>query len=426
VSFSFAAYADSTLETPAGEQLRSRLTAEAEDSETVLVHFNRSYPEQLYDATWHVRVIPAHIWDGVPRARWAQDTNIAHLVGSGPYRVASWQRGQSLTLVADTAGGRRTKLGSAIWRFATDPEAALNLVLSGEADLMESVGSPERVARVEGDSALRAVRYPAAAFGFLGYQLKAATAGKSNGAHRPHPVLGDRAVRRGLGMAIDRGSIATAVYGPGSVAPPGPMSRLLWIWNDSVAVLPFDTAAAERALDAAGWLRGNDGVRHHGATRLAFDILVPATSVGRRRLAEALQEQWRLAGAAVTVTAVDFPVFQERLGKGKFDSYIGAWLDEPSPRAIAEQWTAEGIGALNYGGYASPAFDRLFARALETPSLPAARAAWRIALDTLNADAPAVFLYNPVNVAAVSRRVEGLVVDPYSWLSGLMLVSLKR
>ena len=122
----------------------------------------------------------------------------------------------------------------------------------------------------------------------------------------------------------------------------------------------------------------------------------------------------------VTVTAVDFPVFQERLGQGKFDSYIGAWLDEPSPRGLADQWTAAGIGILNYGGYANPAFDRQFEAALGATEVGAARRAWRGALDTLNADAPALFLYAPVNVAAVSSRVSGFSIDPFSWLSGVI------
>ena len=45
-------------------------------------------------------------------------------------------------------------------------------------------------------------------------------------------------------------------------------------------------------------------------------------------------------------------------------------------------------------------------------------------MDTLNADAAALFLYAPVNVAAVSRRVEGFELNPYSWLAGLPAVSL--
>ena len=413
VAFSFEAFADSVLDSPVSGEIRGHITATAEDDSNVRLAFDRNYPEQLYDATWHVRVIPAHVWDGVPREKWVDDTSLAHLVGTGPYRVERWQRGQALTLVADTVAGRRTRLGRAVWRFASDPEAALNLVLSGEADLMESVGSPERVARVEQDSALTTMSYPSAAFGFLGYRVKS------------HPILADRAVRRALNQALDRSTIATVVFGKGALAPPGPMSRLLWIWDDAIGVLPYDTAAAARAFDAAGWPRGADGVRRSGANRLAFDVLVPSTSTGRRRLAEAIQEQWRLAGAEVTITAVDFPVFQERIHTGRFDSFIGAWLDEPSARVIPDQWGAGGVGGDNYGGYVNPVVDRYFARAMAEAAPGSARAAWRAALDTLNADAPAVFLYTPVQVAAVSRRVEGLQIDPYSWLSGLSAVSLK-
>ena len=418
VVFSFESYADSVLDTPARASLAGQLQASAEDSSTVLVRFSRAYPEQLYDATWHVRVIPAHIWRWQERSAWGSDTAVAHVIGSGPWRMGAWQRGQSLTLVADTAGGRRTGVGTLLWRFAADPDAALNLVLSHEADLMEAVGAPERVARVAADSALRTLAYPAAAYGFLGYNLENSAARRLGGS-----ALTDRAVRRALNMAVDRQAIARTVYGDGAKAPPGPMSQLLWVWDDSVATLPTDTAAAGRALDEGGWLRGAGGVRARAGRTLRFDILVPATSLGRRRLAELLQERWRLIGAEVTVTAVDFPVFQERLGQGKFDSYIGAWLDEPSPRGLADQWTAAGIGILNYGHYANPAFDRLFHEALGASDLLAARRAWRAALDTLNADAPALFLYAPVNVAAVSRRVQGFTIDPYSWLSGIGTVT---
>jgi hypothetical protein len=40
-------------------------------------------------------------------------------------------------------------------------------------------------------------------------------------------------------------------------------------------------------------------------------------------------------------------------------------------------------------------------------------------MDTLNADAPAIFLYALANRAAVQRRLENVTLDPYSWLSGL-------
>ena len=251
VRFSFDAFSDSTIGAPAQSVLAGRVAIVPEDSATFLVRFTEPSPEQLYDATYHVRVIPAHVWSAIPRARWAGDTALAHLVGSGPYRVAQWQRGQFLTLAADSSFTPAPALRRAIWRFTTDPDAALNLVLSHEADVLEAAAGPDRERRAAADSSVRIIRYPSAAYGFLGFNLV------SPGGHAaPHPVLGDRSTRRGLAMAVDRATAAKAVFGPAAKAPPGPMSQLLWLWSDSIATLPFDRDAAARELDAAGWRVG--------------------------------------------------------------------------------------------------------------------------------------------------------------------------
>ena len=107
------------------------------------------------------------------------------------------------------------------------------------------------------------------------------------------------------------------------------------------------------------------------------------------------------------------------ISKGRFDSYIGAYLDEPSPRSLADQWSRAGWGVLNYGRYGNPAFDSLLERARRQTDVGTARRQWREAMDTLNADAPAIFLYALANRAAVQRRLENVKLDPYSWLSGL-------
>jgi peptide/nickel transport system substrate-binding protein len=414
VRFSFEAFGDSVLDAPARPYLAHRVTVVPEDSSTVVIRFVEPSAEQLYDATYHVRIIPSHIWSAQPRERWAADTAVAHLVGSGPYRVVEWKQGDHATLQADTTAAAPPAIRRAIWRFAPDPDAALNLVLSHEADVLETAGSAERRERAARDTSLRILSYPSATYGFLGFRI----AGGPR--DQPHPIFGDRATRRALAMAVDRETLARSAFGREAKAPPGPMSQLLWIWDDGIRTLPFDTVQADRALDAAGWRRPDSAkVRQRGSRALAFDILVPSTSPTRRQLAVAVQAMWQAVGAAVTVTAVDFPVFQERLGQGAFDSFIGAWLDEPSPRGLADQWTRAGWSALNYGHYANPAFDALFARAAKAHDVDEARRLYRDAMDTLNADAPALFLYAPANAAVVSGRLDGVEIDPYSWVSGL-------
>jgi peptide/nickel transport system substrate-binding protein len=252
--------------------------------------------------------------------------------------------------------------------------------------------------------------YPSAVYGFLGFNL--GTAGRGAGR--------ELAVRRALAMATDRPTAARAVLGPGAMAPPGPMSRTLWIIDSTMAPPPFDTTAAGQLLDGAGWRRGGDGMRRSGAAGLTVDILVPASSVARRNLAQVVQEMWRKAGVKVTVTTVDFPVFQQRLRTGKFETFVGSWLDEPSPRSLGDQWTTEGIGILNYTGYRSSAFDSLFRRAATFQGgLPLARQAWKEAIAQLNADVPGIWLYTPMNTAAIARRLGTVTIDPYSWLSRL-------
>ena len=267
---------------------------------------------------------------------------------------------------------------------------------------MESVGAPDRIQRVARDTSFRTVTYPAAVYGFLAFRV-------ADAGGRPHPVLGQAELRRALTQAVDRPATARALFGEGTRVPPGPMSQLLWIWDRDIRVLPFDSAGAREKVS------GLKSTRRIGT----IDILVPATSSTRRKLALVIQEAWRRAGIEATVTALEFPVFQERLAKGQFDTYIGAYLDEPSPRGLADQWTRAGWGALNYGHYANPVFDSLLSAASRQQDFGKAKRQWREAMDTLNADAPAIFLYALANTAAVHRRLEGVKLDPYSWPSGL-------
>lgn len=400
VVHAFAAYQDPALDAIARPSLAD-ITAEAEDSATVRLTFATERPDQFYDATWHVRVFPRHLWDTIPRAEWGSRADASRLVGSGAYRVASWTRGQSLTLTAtDSTAGR---IRTIAWRFTTDPTTTTALVQSGEADIVETLVDPTVRAGLAGDSAVQLLDYPSAQYGYLGFQLRGST------------PLADAAVRRALTRALDRQTLVTALLGPRTQVPPGPHSAQLWLW-EGADTSARDTVMAARLLDEAGYRRGSDGVRVKHGTPLEVAIMVPATSTVRRNLAIAIEQQWAALGVRTVIDVVEFPVFQERLGTGRFESYIGAWLDEPHPRSLADSWTSGGIA--NAGGYANPAFDAAFRAAMTTRDTATVRRHWREAMRILNDDAPAIWLYAAANTAVASRRLQAPTFTPFAWLAG--------
>ena len=401
VRFSFEMFSDPTVDALALASVQG-IAVEVVDSNTVDVVFPSAGPEQLYDATYHVRIVPSHIWGGMTPDEWLADTATGNIIGTGPYRLTSWDQPNSLRLDASDMNGHRPGLNALVWSFQSDPDAAANLLLSHAADVMEAVPPPRQEA-VVADPELRMVSYPSAVYGFLAFNLDG------------RAVLGRRAVRRALTRAIDREVIAPAVVGPGTAVPRGPMSRLLWVGDDAIIQLPFDTAAARAELTADGWTV-NGAQWERSGTELAFDILVPSTSRSRQLMAEALQEAWRRQGVRVTITLVDFPVFLERLRERRFDSYIGAFLDEPSARGLADQWTRAGWDMGNFGRYANPLFDSLALQANSAVNAVDAKRLWIEALSILNEDAPAIFLFTPVNAAGVNRRIQGVSINPYSWL----------
>src|SRR5262249_56177651 len=93
-------------DTLVGSQDRTALdhiaSVTATDSETVVFKFRDRYPEMFYDATYHMRILPAHLLRNVPRATWQTAPFGRAPVGAGPYRLASWTPGQTIDLPPDS------------------------------------------------------------------------------------------------------------------------------------------------------------------------------------------------------------------------------------------------------------------------------------------------------------------------------------
>jgi len=413
VEFTFNAYTDSTVSSPFRPKLKRIASVTQRDAQTAVFRFHERYPEMFYDAVYHMRILPAHLLRPIPRDQWKTAPFGRQPVGDGPYRFVRWQAAQSLELVADsTFFLGRPGIRRLIWRFTPNLQVAVQQVIADQADVREQLVTPDNVERASAAQQLTIYPFRGNVYTYLSFNLRA-----NGDTSKPHPIFGDRDLRRALTMAVDRASLVKSALGALGKVPPGPMSSLLGIWDPEIRQLPYDTAQANRILNGRGWRdHDGDGIRDKDGTPLAFRMLVPSTSELRKRYARLLQEQYRLIGVRVDIDELEFSVVTDRLGSGKYDTSILSRGNDPSPSSgIQQSWTQAGWGGSNFGRYYNAQFEELVDRAIAASTREQARTLWRRAIETINADAPGIWLYSLENVAAIHKRVDNVQIRPDSW-----------
>jgi peptide/nickel transport system substrate-binding protein len=210
-------------------------------------------------------------------------------------------------------------------------------------------------------------------------------------------------VRRAIVAALDRQAMVRTVFGQYARVAFGPASTSLWISALAPKAAPRDLARARRLLAEAGWRdTDGDGVLDRGGRPLELTVTLPSTSTPRRQMATQAQEQLRQLGIRLEVQALEGPVWAGRHSSGNFDISFGSATQIPSPSGLSQSWSCR--GGTNVARYCNPAVDSLISAAVLSQSDPSPL--WREVLRRVEADAPAAFLYAPVNVVAVHRRFE--------------------
>jgi peptide/nickel transport system substrate-binding protein len=384
------------------------------DSLTPVVWFHRRTPEQFYDFVYQLPILPEHVLKDIPRDKLASSDVVRHPIGTGRFRFARWDPGVRIELLADTANYRsRPKLDRVVISFAADGGAAITQLLSGQADFYENVPA-DVIPRVDSAGNVRLLRYPGIQYSFMVMNLRDP---KRPGA--PHPIFGDRRVRLAVSMALDRQAMLRNVFDTLGVLGSGPYSRSLG--DTTITLPPFDRARAAALLDSAGWRAGPDGMRSKNGRPLAFTVIVPTSSRPRMRYAVLIQEQLKSIGARVDIESMDISSFITRLLGRNFDAGMGSWNTDPSISGIKQTWGKDGManGGQNVGSYLNPKFDALIDSALTTFDPARAKQQAHRAYQTLVDDAPAVWLYDPLLIAGVHKRIRPERLRADGWWTGL-------
>ena len=239
----------------------------------------------------------------------------------------------------------------------------------------------------------------------------------------PHPFLSDPMMVRALSMAIDRGILVEAGYGPAgrvtcNVLPAPPVYASTA--NDSC--LTQDVENANRLLDEAGWVRGRDGVRAKDGVRLSILYQTSTNSV-RQDTQALIKQMWREIGVETELRNINASVFfggdpaspdtfqkfyaDIQMYTNNFDgtdpqAYMAGWVCEEIP-GPDNQWLGSNISR-----YCNPEYDALAAEFAKTAGIEQRAAIAKRMNDLLIADGVVIPLIHRGEIAARSLSLGGV------------------
>jgi peptide/nickel transport system substrate-binding protein len=262
--------------------------AGAEAVDDLTVNIKTSGPDPILPSRmyWMKMIEPGH----------AASADLASVpVGTGPYMLESWNRGNDLKLVVNpTYWGEAPQIDEVTYRFVAEPGTRLSGLLAGEFDVITNL-LPEFTSSVPKFAAV------------AGLETSVFVLGTDN------PVTGNEKVRQALNLAIDRQAMADSLFmGYAQIAKGVHINPAAFGFNADLPYYEYDPEKAKALLAEAGM---------EGAA-----ITVVGES-GRwlkdREQIEAVSAYWSEIGLTVTTDIQEFSMY--------LDSLMG---DGPRPDAI--------------------------------------------------------------------------------------------
>ncbi len=381
----------------------------ATDRFTVVFSLRKPYFGFVENLT--VGILPKHIWENIaPDNFTLADYNLAQPIGSGPYLFDGLDKDAQGNILSFHLRSNREYFSGPPYidrvtlRFYPDEPSLLTAYDRQEVLGIHSV-SHEHVAEVAAKKGTHLYEFPLP-------RLFAVFLNTNKSA----PLAYDE-VREALSLSTDRAAIIGEVLlGRGQVAS-GPLLPFVQGYAESDGAT-FDIDRANTILDEKGWARGNDGIRSKNGTVLSFDLTVPDWPE-LMRTADLLKEGWTRIGAAAEVKVLSQADLQQNVIRPReYQALVfgqGSMLN-PDPYSFWHSSQKNDPG-LNLAFYENREVDTLIADARETIDPGQRFEAYQKFQAIVAGEHPAIFLYSPSYLYAVSDIVQGIAIHPINFPS---------
>ncbi|MEM8741570.1 MAG: peptide ABC transporter substrate-binding protein [Pseudomonadota bacterium] len=361
-------------------------------------------------------------------------------IGTGPFTVTDFKANDVVVFAANPnyRDPAKPAFATVVFKGGGDAAAAARSVMeTGEFDYAWNMQvQPEILAQMEA----KGIGSVVAAFGtsverlMINFTDPSADLGdlRSTVEGGAHPFLTDPAVTRALSLAIDRQVLVDVGYGPAGKVTcnvlPAPEAYASTANDWCLAGgTPDSVAEANKLLDDAGWVMGDDGVRVKDGVRLSV-LYQTSTNAVRQETQAIVKQMWSEIGVETELKNISASVFfgGDQSSPDTFQKHFSDIemytnnFDGTDPQTYMSGWRCEEIPSPsnnwlgnNMPRFCDPAYDALIEKLAATAGLEA-RAEIAKELNDMLMEAGAIIpLIHRGRVSAKANNLGGHIMNPW-------------
>jgi peptide/nickel transport system substrate-binding protein len=367
------------------------------DPQTVRFNLQRPFSALPSYLAYNAGILPKHAFadQGDP---WKLNSfNKDKPISSGPFKLESYQSGQSVTLTRNDAYfGGKPHLDKIIFKVVPDANTQVAQALSGELQIM-LLDNKAAVDRIKSASNVHAEARELVQYYWLAL-------------NQTDPRFTDQRVRQAMVYAIDRPAIIAAVEkGYGRVANSAIPPALKAYYDPSLeSKYPHDVDKAKQLLAEAGWTPGPDGTLSKDGKPFQFTLDVGQKGV-LQPVNELIQQDLKKVGIQADLNSMEWNAYiQKVVVQRDYQATVNWWVYPADPDVFAYYHSSAAGKGFNIPGFKDPQLDDLLAKVQATAD-PTERK--RVVTDlqaTMADQLPYLFLWYPQEIDVLSTKLQGV------------------
>ena len=302
-------------------------------------------------------------------------------IGTGPYKLVSWQRAGNLVLARNDDYWRaKPEIKEVLFKTVKEESARVAGLLAGQADAISNLPI-EEIERVVKNPRTRVEKVQ-------GYRMYFLT---MNVTHKP---FDNKLVRQAFNYSVDPTVILRHIFEGNGYALNGPLSSNMIGYDPAIKRYPFDPKKARELLAKAGYPNGLEVKLY----------LAPDRHLKGKEVCQVIARQLAESGIKAELVPQEYPIYWGRDGVngGKLPFYY-AGRSAYDADTFYDQYFHTGVTKRT--GYSNPELDKLIEEEQQTGDhkkrIAVLQQAGRIVME----DAPVVPLYTLAEIYGLARNI---------------------